>query len=144
MAASSEGNFFYLASNGEIPPWKGSTIVFGNSSIHPPPEVPTPVLEIEHGMEDVFLSGFTLAEARVVQTILAVNEGVYVSAQSVYLMNKLQHIPGMGLGKRSRKGVAALDKVPHNRHTLGWVICPPKRIGYGKVRRWLGEPEQKR
>ena len=64
-----------------------------------PPEVSTPVLEIEHGVEDVFISGFTLAEARVVQNIMAANEGIYVSAQAVYLMNKLQHIPRMGLGR---------------------------------------------
>lgn len=44
----------------------GVMIVFGNSSIHPLPEVTTPVLEINHGEEDVFLSGFTLAKARVV------------------------------------------------------------------------------
>ncbi|XP_028057299.1 receptor-like protein 43 [Camellia sinensis] len=48
----------------------------GNSSIHPPPEVTTPVLEIVHGEEDVFLSGFTLTEARVVQNILAANESM--------------------------------------------------------------------
>jgi len=89
----------------KYPYGKGVAIVFGNSSFHPPSEVFTPVLEIEHGMEDVFLSGFTLAEAWVVQNILAVDEGLYVSAQSVYLMNKLPHIPGMGLGKSGRKGI---------------------------------------
>ena len=40
-----------------------------------------PVLKIEHGMKDVFMSGFTLAEARVIQNILAAEEGVYVSTQ---------------------------------------------------------------
>ena len=83
----------------KYPHRKGVAIVFGNSSIHPPPEVSTPVLEIEHGTEDVFLSGFTLAEARVVQNIMAVNEGMYVSAHSAYLMIKLQLIPVLGLGR---------------------------------------------
>ena len=110
----------------KYPHRKGVAIVFVNSSIHPPLEVSTPVLEIEHGMEVVVLSGFTLAEARVVQNILAVNEGVYVSAQSVYLMNKLQHIPEMGLGKSGRKGVAALAEVPHNPHTFGLRYLPSK------------------
>ena len=73
----------------KYPHGKGVAIVFRNSSIHPPPEVTTPVLEIVHGDEDVFLSGFSLAEARVVQNILAIDEGLYVSAQSVYLTNKL-------------------------------------------------------
>ena len=73
----------------KYPHGKGVAIVFGNSSIHPPPEVSTPVLEIEYGTVDVFLSRFTLAAARVVQNILAVDEGLYVSAQSMYLMNKL-------------------------------------------------------
>ena len=69
-----------------------------------------------------------------VQNIMAVNEGVYVSAQSVYLMNKLQHIPGMGLGKSGRKGVAALAEVPHNPHTFGLGYMPTKedRIRKGK------------
>lgn len=42
---------------------KGVVIVFGNSFIYPPPDVITPVLEIVHSKEDIFLSGFTLAEA---------------------------------------------------------------------------------
>ena len=61
-----------------------------------------------------------------VQNIMAVNEGVYVSAQSVYLMNKLQRIPGMGLGRSGRKGVAALAEVPHNPHTFGLGYMPTK------------------
>lgn len=70
---------------------KGVAIVFENSSIHPLLEVSIPILEIVHGKEDVFILGFTLAEARVMQNILAIDESLYVSAQSVYLMNKLQH-----------------------------------------------------
>ena len=50
----------------KYPHGKRVAIVFGNSSMHPPPEVTTPMLEIVHGEDDVFLSGFTLAEARVV------------------------------------------------------------------------------
>ncbi|KAF5933732.1 hypothetical protein HYC85_029903 [Camellia sinensis] len=53
----------------KYPHEKGVAIVFKNSSIHPLPEVTTLVLEITHGEEDVFLLGFTLAKARVVQTI---------------------------------------------------------------------------
>lgn len=64
----------------KYPHGKGVAIVFGNSSIHPLPEASTLVLEIEHDVEDVFLSGLTLAEARVVQDMLAVDEGLYVSA----------------------------------------------------------------
>ena len=64
----------------KYPHGKGVAIVFGNSSIHPPPEVSTSILEIEHGTKDVFLSGFTLAEAWVVQHIFAIDEGLYVSA----------------------------------------------------------------
>ena len=94
--------------------------------MHLPPEVSTLVLEIKHGEEDVFLSGFTLAEARVVQDILAIDEGLYVSAQLVYLVNKLQHLPGMGLGKSSRKGVTAMAEVPHNPHTFGLGYTPTK------------------
>ena len=100
--------------------------VFGNSSIHPPAEVTTPVLEINHGDQDVFLLGFILAEARVVQTILVANEGMYISAQSIYFMNKLQHIPGMGLEKSGQKGVAALAEVPHNPHVFGLGYVPTK------------------
>lgn len=59
---------------------KEGAIVFENSSIHPPPVVTTLVLEIVHGDEDVFLSSFTLAEAWMVQDILAINEGLYVNA----------------------------------------------------------------
>ncbi|XP_028084928.1 uncharacterized protein LOC114286047 [Camellia sinensis] len=61
----------------KYPHGKRVATVFGNSSIHPPPKVTTSVLEIGHGEEDVFLSGFSLAEARVVQNILATNEGIY-------------------------------------------------------------------
>ena len=128
----------------KYPHGKGVAIVFGNSSIHPPPEVSTLVLEIEHGMEDVFLSGFTLAEARVVQNILAVIEGVYVSAQSIYLMNKLQHIPGMGLGKSGRKGVAALAEVPHNPHTLGSGYLSTKEDWIRKGKEMAGRARAKK
>ncbi|GMP56299.1 hypothetical protein CsSME_00020845 [Camellia sinensis var. sinensis] len=58
----------------------GVATVFENSSIHPSPEVTTPLLEINHSDEDVFLLGFTLAEAQVVHMILATDEGMYVSA----------------------------------------------------------------
>lgn len=60
------------------------------------------------------------------QNILAINEGLYVSAQSIYLMNKLQHMPGMGLGRSDRKGVTALVDVPHNPHTFGLGNTPTK------------------
>ena len=128
----------------KYPHGKGVAIVFGNLSIHPPPESATPVLEIEHGMKDVFLSGFTLAEARVVQNILAINEGVYVSAQSVYLMNKPQHIPGMGLGKSGRKGSAALAEVPHNPHTFGLGYLPTKEDWVRKGREIVGRARAKK
>ena len=105
---------------------KGVAIVFGNSSIHPLPEVTTPVLEIDHGEEDVFLSGFTQAEARAVQNILVVDKGLYVSAQSIYFMNKLQHMPGMGLEKSGRKGITALANMPHNPHAFGLGYTPTK------------------
>ena len=103
----------------KYPHEKGVAIVFGNSSIHPLPEVSTPILEIEHGTEDVFLLGFTLAKARVVQNSLVVDEGLHGSAQSVYFMNKLQHIPGIGLGKSGRKGITASAEVLHIQHTFG-------------------------
>ncbi|KAF5934572.1 hypothetical protein HYC85_030743 [Camellia sinensis] len=127
----------------KYPHGKGVAIVFGNSSIHPPPEVSTPVLEIEHGTEDVFLSGFTLAEAQVVQNIMAVNEGVYVSAQSVYLMNKLQHVPGMGLGRSGRKGIAALAEVPYNPHTFGLGFLPTKEDWVRKGKEMAGRARAK-
>lgn len=110
----------------KYPHEKGVVIVFGNSSIHPPPEVTTPVLEITHGDEDIFLSGFTLAEAWVVQTILAADEGMYVSSQSIYFMNKLQHVPGMELGRSGWKGVVALIDMPHNPHAFGLGCVPTK------------------
>lgn len=104
----------------------GVAIVFRNSSIHSPPEVTTPMLEINHCDEDVFLLGFTLAEARVVQTILAVHEDMYASAQSIYFMNKLQHVLGMGLRRSGRKGVVALTDVLHNPHAFGLGYVPIK------------------
>ncbi|KAF5934569.1 hypothetical protein HYC85_030740 [Camellia sinensis] len=127
----------------KYPHGRGVAIVFGNSSIHPPPEVSKLVLEIEHGTEDVFLSGFTLAEARVVQNIMAVNKGMYVSAQSVYLMNKLQHILGMGLGKSGRKGVSALAEVPHNPHTFGLGCLPTKEDWVRKGKEMAGRARAK-
>ncbi|KAF5932738.1 hypothetical protein HYC85_028909 [Camellia sinensis] len=107
----------------KYPHGKGVAIVFGNSSIHPPPEVSTPVLEIEHGTEDVFLSGFTLAEARVVQNIMAVNEGMYVSAQSVYLMNKLKTYPWNGIGKER----------PEGRLSIGRSATQPSHLWTGPI-----------
>ncbi|GMP87932.1 hypothetical protein CsSME_00040106 [Camellia sinensis var. sinensis] len=50
----------------KYPHERGVATVFGNSSIHLPLEVTTPLLEINHGDEDTFLSGFTLAKAQVV------------------------------------------------------------------------------
>lgn len=109
----------------KYPHGKGVAIVFGNSSIHPLPEV-TPVLEIVHGEEDVFVFRFTLAEARAVQTILAADEGLYVSAQSIYFMNKLQHMPRMGLERSGLKGSTTLADVPHNPHAFGLGYTPTK------------------
>ena len=71
-------------------------------------------------------SHFTLAEAQVVQNILAIDMGLYISAQFVYLMNKLQHMPGMGLGRSGRKGVTASAEVPHNPYTFGLGYLPTK------------------
>lgn len=127
----------------KYPHGKGVAIVFGNSSIHPPPEVTTPVLEIVHSEEDVFLSGFTLAEARVVQDILAFDDGLYVSAQSVYLMNKLQHVPEMGLGRSDRKGVAVLAEVPRNPYTFGLGYTPTKEDWVRKGKEMTGRAKAK-
>ncbi|GMP81320.1 hypothetical protein CsSME_00036072 [Camellia sinensis var. sinensis] len=108
-------------------PHKGkAATIFGNSSIHPPPEVTTPLLEINHSDEDMFISGFTLVEAQVVQTILVEDEGIYVSAQSIYFMNKLRHILGMELKMSGIKGVAVLAEVPHNPHAFGLGYVPTK------------------
>ncbi|GMP47060.1 hypothetical protein CsSME_00014988 [Camellia sinensis var. sinensis] len=101
-------------------------IVFGNSSVHPPPGGTTPLLEINHGDEDVFLSGFTLVEAQMVQTILVEDKGMYVSAQSIYFMNKLWYILGIRLGRSERKGVVMLTGVPHNPHAFGLGYVPTK------------------
>lgn len=122
---------------------KGVAIVFGNSSIHPSLEVTTPVLEIVHGEEDVFLSSFTLVEARVVQTILAADESLYISAQSIYFMNKLQHVSRMGLGRSGQKGVTASADVSHNPYAFGlgytstkedWVKKREEMAGRGRAR----------
>ncbi|KAF5934201.1 hypothetical protein HYC85_030372 [Camellia sinensis] len=128
----------------KYPHGEGVAIVFGNSSIYPHPEVTTPVLEINHGDEDVFLSGFTLIEAQVVQTILAVDEGVYVSAQSIYFMNKLRHVLGLGFGKSEWKGVAALAEVPHNLHTFGLGYVPTKEDWIKKGEKMKGSAKAKR
>jgi len=127
----------------KYPHGKGVAIVFGNSSIHPPPEMSTPILEIEHGTKNLFLLGFTLAEARVVQNILVVDEGVYVSAQSVYLMNKLQHIPGIGLGRSGRKGIAVSAEVLHNPHTFGLGYLPTKEDWVRKGKEMAGRTRAK-
>lgn len=52
---------------------------------------------------------------------------MYFSAQSVYFMNKLQHMPGMGLERSGRKGVIALADVPHNLHTFRLGYVPTKK-----------------
>lgn len=97
-----------------------------------------------HGKEDVFLSGFTLTKARVVQDMLVVDEeGLYVSAQSVYLMNKLQHVPGMGLGRSGQKGVAALAEVPHNPYTFGLGYTPTKEDSVRKGKEMAGRAKAK-
>lgn len=127
----------------KYPHGKGATIVFGNSSIHPLPEVTTVVLEIIYGEKDVFLSGFTLAETRAVQTILATDEGLYVSVQSIYFMNKLQHVPGMGLGRSGWKGVIALADVPHNPHAFGLGYTPTKEDWVRKGKEMVGKAKAK-
>ncbi|KAF5933234.1 hypothetical protein HYC85_029405 [Camellia sinensis] len=114
----------------KYPHGKVVAIVFRNSSIHPPLEVTTPVLKIVHGEEDVFISGFTLVKVQVVQNILAVNESLYVNAQSVYLMNKLQHMPKMRLGRSDQKDV------PHNPHASGLGYMPTKE-------NWLQDSDTK-
>lgn len=80
----------------KYPHKRGIATLFKNSSIHPPPEVTMLLLEIQHGEDDAFLSCITLAEAQVVQMIMVEDEGLYVSAQSIYFISKLGHITGMG------------------------------------------------
>ncbi|KAF5934654.1 hypothetical protein HYC85_030825 [Camellia sinensis] len=82
LATPSKSCLFRPPPNAEVPYGKGVAIVFGNSSIHPPPVVTIPVLEMVHGEEDIFISGFTFVEAQVVQNIMTIDESIYVSARS--------------------------------------------------------------
>lgn len=77
------------------------------------------------------------------QTILAPDESLYVSAQSIYFMNKLQHVLGMGLGKRGRKGVRALANVPHNPHAFGLSYMPTKEDCVRKGKEMAGRAKAK-
>ena len=91
----------------------------------------------------MFLFGFTLAEAQVIQNILAADECVYVNAQLVYLMNKLQHILGMGLGRSGRKGIAVSADMPHNPHTFGLGYLPTKEDWVRKSKEMAGRARAK-
>ena len=62
----------------------------------------TPLLDIIHGEEDGFLSGFSLEEARLVQIIMAEGDGDYVSVHSIHMMNKQGLIPGSRLGRSGK------------------------------------------
>ena len=110
----------------------GIATIFGNSTIHPPPEV-------QHGSEDVFLSGFSLAEAQLVQTIMAKEEGTHLSAQSVYMMNKLGYIPGSGLGRSGRQSTTEITMVMHNPHAFGLGYEPTVE---DKEKKWKEKKER--
>ena len=56
---------------------------------------------------------------------MAEDEGVYISAQSIYFMSKLGHIPGMGLGQSGRKCITTASEIPHNPHAF--------RLGYART-----------
>ncbi|KAL7181327.1 hypothetical protein ACSBR1_040249 [Camellia fascicularis] len=99
-------------------------IVYDNSAIYPPQGTTAPLLEIIHEEENVFLSGFSLAEARLVQTIMAEDDGNYVSTQSIYMMNKQGHIPGSGLERSGRWGGTVAKEVSHNPHAFGLGYKP--------------------
>lgn len=77
--------------------------MYSNSAIHPPKGTTAPLLEIIHRKEDVFFSGFSLAEARLVQTIMVEDDGNYMSAQSIYMMNKQGHVPRLGLDRSGKQ-----------------------------------------
>lgn len=102
----------------------GIATVYGNSTFHPPQGTATPVLEIMHGKEDVFLSGFLLTEAWVVQTIMAEGDGTYVNAQSIYMMNKQRYMPRSGLGMSGRQGGTTAKEMIHNLHAFGLGYKP--------------------
>lgn len=58
-------------------------------------------------------------------------------------MNKLQHIPRIGLGKSGWKGVTALAKVLHNPHAFGLGYMPTKEDWVRKEKEMAGRAKAK-
>lgn len=69
---------------------------------------------------------------------------MYVSAQSVYFMNKLRYVLGIRLEKSGRKGVATLAEVPHNPYAFGLGYVPTREDWIRKGEEMRGRAMAKR
>ncbi|KAG5544329.1 hypothetical protein RHGRI_016922 [Rhododendron griersonianum] len=76
----------------------GMLTIHGDSMIRAPVEDNAPLLEIQHGEEDIALGGFSLDTSRSVFTV-KIDDDFVVSNVAIKIMKKMSYMPGLGLGK---------------------------------------------
>lgn len=76
----------------------GTLTIHGDSGIRSHCEDNAPLLEIEHGEEDIMLGGFSFDTAGTILTI-KVDEDFYITSTIIEMMRKMSYLPGMGLGR---------------------------------------------
>ncbi|KAI8535774.1 hypothetical protein RHMOL_Rhmol10G0199900 [Rhododendron molle] len=72
--------------------------IHGNSGIHAPVEDNVPLLEIQHGEEDIALGGFSLDTSRSIYSV-RIDDDFVVSNVAIKIMKKMSYMPGLGLRK---------------------------------------------
>ncbi|KAI8568357.1 hypothetical protein RHMOL_Rhmol02G0191800 [Rhododendron molle] len=76
----------------------GMLIIHGNSGIHAHIEDNAPLLEIQHGEEDIALGGFSPDTSGSVYSV-RIDEDFVVGNVAIKIMKKMSYMPGLGLGK---------------------------------------------
>ncbi|XP_058208176.1 uncharacterized protein LOC131321189 [Rhododendron vialii] len=76
----------------------GMLTIHRDSGIRAPTEDNAPLLEIQHGEEDIALEGFSLDTSNVVFSV-RIDDDFVISNVAIKIMKKMSYMPSLGLGK---------------------------------------------
>lgn len=95
--------------------------IHGDSGIPTPTNDNAPLLEIEHGEEDIPRSGFALNTFKLVFSVRVDNDFV-ISSVALDMMKRMSYLPSLGLGK-NQQGSPTFNIVgiPRRKHGLGYI-----------------------
>ncbi|KAI8530381.1 hypothetical protein RHMOL_Rhmol11G0053800 [Rhododendron molle] len=96
--------------------------IHGDSGIRAPVEDNAPLLEIQHGEEDIALGGFSLDTSKFVYSV-SIDDDFVISNVAIQIMKKMSNMPGIGLGK-NLQGPAKFEAQGTLMRTIGLGYSP--------------------